>query len=58
MIAGNFLRSDYDTIEPEKFPIIKRKAYIIKRGNTVEGGVSIYVDANTGLIIGGQEFGI
>ncbi len=36
---------------------IKRKAYIVTRENDMGNGISIYVDATTGLIIGGRAFG-
>lgn len=36
---------------------ISRKCYIIQRENDMGNGISIYVDATTGLIIGGEAFG-
>lgn len=36
---------------------IKRKCYIVKRENDIGNGIMIYVDATTGLIIGGGAFG-
>ena len=36
---------------------IKRKAYVITKENSMGNGVSIYVDTDTGLIIGGEAFG-
>lgn len=36
---------------------ISRKCYIIQRENDMGNGISIYVDATTGLIIGGKAFG-
>ena len=36
---------------------IKRKAYVVTKENSMGNGVSVYVDANTGLIIGGEAFG-
>lgn len=36
---------------------IKRNAYVVTRKNDIGNGVSIYVDAATGLIIGGEAFG-
>ena len=36
---------------------ITRKAYIVTRENDMGNGISIYVDATTGLIIGGRAFG-
>lgn len=36
---------------------IKRNCYIITRENEMGNGISIYVDATTGLIIGGDAFG-
>ena len=35
---------------------ISRKCYIIQRENDMGNGISIYVDATTGLIIGGEAF--
>ena len=46
------------TDENRNFYGTERKAYVIKRGDTVSGVVEIYVDAATGLIIGGNEYGI
>ena len=36
---------------------ITRKAYIVTRENDMGNGISVYVDAATGLIIGGRAFG-
>ncbi len=36
---------------------VKRTAYVITRTNDMGNGVSIFVDATTGLIIGGKAFG-
>ena len=36
---------------------IKRKAYIFTRTNDMGNGIRIYIDATTGLIIGGAAFG-
>ena len=36
---------------------IKRNAYVVKRENDMGNGIKIYVDATTGLIIGGDAFG-
>ena len=41
----------------EIYTNIKRKCYIISRENEMGNGVKIYVDATTGLIIGGGAFG-
>lgn len=49
---------EYSKGENETFYATERKAYVVKRGDTVSGVVEIYVDATTGLIIGGNEYGI
>ena len=36
---------------------LKRNAYVVKRENDMGNGMKIYVDATTGLIIGGDAFG-
>lgn len=36
---------------------IKRNCYVVTRTNEMGNGISIYVDSNTGLIIGGEAFG-
>lgn len=36
---------------------IKRQCYIVNRENEMGNGISIYVDATTGLIIGGEAYG-
>lgn len=36
---------------------IKRKAYIVTKENSMGNGVSVFVDVNTGFIIGGKAFG-
>lgn len=36
---------------------ISRKCYVIQRKNEMGNGISVYVDATTGLIIGGEAFG-
>ena len=36
---------------------IKRTCYIVQRENDIGNGITIYVDATTGLIIGGGAFG-
>lgn len=50
-----FTRKDreYDKV----YSNIKRKAYIVTRTNDMGNGIKIYVDATTGLIIGGKAFG-
>lgn len=41
----------------EIYTEIKRQAYVVTRENEMGNGISIYVDATTGLIIGGEAFG-
>ncbi|MBR2247833.1 MAG: hypothetical protein IKN74_01290 [Clostridia bacterium] len=36
---------------------LKRNAYVVKRENEMGNGIKVYVDATTGLIIGGDAFG-
>lgn len=44
---------EYDEVYTE----IKRKSYAVTRKNEMGNGITIYVDATTGLIIGGEAFG-
>ena len=56
VIANNYftrLSNEADKIYKD----ISRKCYIIQRENEMGNGISIYVDVNTGLIIGGRAFG-
>lgn len=50
-----FTRYIYDG--DKMYTNIKRNCYIITRENEMGNGISIYVDATTGLIIGGNAFG-
>ena len=49
MIKGN-----HPEYSPEKQRAI---SYVITKENSMGNGVSIYVDTDTGLIIGGEAFG-
>lgn len=56
VIANNYftrLSNEADKIYKD----ISRKCYVIQRENEMGNGISIYVDVNTGLIIGGRAFG-
>ena len=44
---------EYDNV----YTNIKRKSYVVSKENDMGNGVYIYVDATTGLIIGGGAFG-
>lgn len=54
-VANNYF-TRYGT-EGNKSYSTPRKCYVITRTNEMRNGISIYVDATTGLIIGGDAFG-
>lgn len=54
--ANNYFTRKY-TETDKVYTNIKCKAYVVTKENEMGNGVSIYVDANTGLIIGGEAFG-
>lgn len=54
--ANSYFTHKYNTGE-DFYSNIKRKAYVITKTNDMGCGVSVYVDATTGLIIGGNAFG-
>ena len=54
--ANNYFTRVY--VEGDKiYTDLKRNAYVVKRENEIGNGLKVYVDATTGLIIGGQAFG-
>ena len=56
MYANNYFTSTYK--EPrEIYKNIKRNCFVVSRENEMGCGIKIYVDAQTGLIIGGEAYG-
>ena len=56
VFANNYftrLYQEYDKMYQE----ISRNCYVVRRENDMGNGIKIYVDATTGLIIGGAAFG-
>lgn len=56
VVANNFFTRKYNQGD-KSYTNIKRKAYIFKKENYMGNGVNVYVDVNSGLIIGGRAFG-
>lgn len=56
VFANNYFTRKYNEGD-DVYTSIKRKAYVITKENSMGNGVSIYVDTDTGLIIGGEAFG-
>ena len=55
-LSNNYFTRQY--LEGDKmYKTSVRKCYVVTRENDMGCGVSIYVDATTGLIIGGEAFG-
>ena len=56
-ISPNNYFTRYGREYDKTYTNIKRKCYIISRENDMGNGIRIYVDASTGLIIGGTAYG-
>lgn len=54
--ANNYFTRKYNESD-NVYTSIKRKAYVATKINNMGNGVKVYVDATTGLIIGGAAFG-
>lgn len=55
VVANNFFTFKSD--EPSKNYGTKRQAYVFQREDEMRNGISIYIDINTGKVIGGKAFG-
>lgn len=53
---NNYFTRKYNETD-KTYTNIRRKAYVVTKTNNMGNGVRIYVDATTGLIIGGEAFG-
>lgn len=56
VVANNYF-TRYHYQGNQTYDNIKRNCYAIQRQNSMGCGVTIYVDATTGLIVGGRAFG-
>ena len=55
--ANRFFTAKYNGSK-DTYPNKKRKVYVVTKSDDAGNGVSVYVDVTTGLIIGGNLFGV